>query len=94
MTERTTETEITFAHPFALSSLVMPLEAGTYRLTVDEEQIEGLSFSAYRRTGTYLEIPALAIQGVTRQHLKVSPEELEAAVLKDTETGKAILSSP
>ena len=30
MTERTTESEITFCHPFVLTSLVMPLDPGTY----------------------------------------------------------------
>jgi hypothetical protein len=58
MTERTTESEITFAHPLVLSSLVSPLDPGTYRLLVDEELIEGLSFpAAYKRTGTHVEIP-------------------------------------
>ena len=44
MTERTIETEITFTHPFELSSFVKPFEAGTYRLIIDEEEIEGLSY--------------------------------------------------
>lgn len=85
MTERTTESEITFLHPFVLSSLVMPLEAGTYRLVVDEELIEGLSFPAYRRTGTHLEIPAVGAMMSTRQLLQVHPQELEAAMHKDAE---------
>lgn len=83
MMERTTETEITFTHPFLLSSLMVPLEAGTYRLIVDEEQIEGLSFSAFRRTGTQLEIPAIATAVGTRQRLRVSSQEIEAALAKD-----------
>ncbi|MCS0460643.1 MULTISPECIES: hypothetical protein [Rhizobium] len=83
MMERTTETEITFAHPFVLGSLMVPLEAGTYRLIIDEEEIEGLSFSAFRRTNTQLEIPAIATRVGTRQRLRVSPQELEAAQAKD-----------
>ncbi|KQV79275.1 hypothetical protein [Rhizobium sp. Root1220] len=81
--ERTTETEITFAHPFALSSLMVPLAAGTYRLIVEEEEIEGLSFSAFKRTSTELEIPALAMDVATRQRLRVSPEEIETALAND-----------
>lgn len=81
--ERTTETEITFAHPFELSSLMVPLEAGTYRLIVDEEEIEGLSFSAFRRTSTQLEIPSIATAIGARQRLQVSPQEIEAALTKD-----------
>jgi hypothetical protein len=83
MTERTTETEITFAHSFVLSSLVMPLEAGTYRLIVDEEEIEGLSFSAFRRTSTQLEIPSIATVVGTRQRLQVSSHEIETALARD-----------
>jgi hypothetical protein len=83
MIERTTETEITFEHPFVLDCLVAPLQAGTYRLVVDEELIEGLSFSAYRRVGTHLEIPAISIVTGTRQFLQVSPAEIESALLKD-----------
>ena len=85
--ERTTETEITFAHPFVLSSLIVPLEAGTYRLIVDEEEIEGLSFSAFRRTSTQLEIPSIATAIGTRQRLRVSSQEIETALAKDARAG-------
>ncbi len=85
MTERTLESEITFSRPFALSPLVVPLDAGTYRLVVDEELIEGLSFPAYRRTATHLEIPALGVNIGTRQLLQVHPRDVEAAMKKDAE---------
>jgi len=90
MTERTTESEITFSHPFVLSSLVRPFDPGTYRLLVDEGLIEGLSFAAYKRTGTHLEIPALGIDIGTRQLLLVHPHELEAALHKDAEGGEPL----
>jgi hypothetical protein len=83
MTGRTTETEITFAHPFSLSSLHMPLAAGTYKVTTDEEQIEGLSFIAYQRTATMLHIPAIGASANIEQHIQVDPGELKAALLKD-----------
>jgi len=85
--ERTTETEITFTHPFVLSSLIVPLEAGTYRLIVDEEEIEGLSFSAFRRTSTQLEIPSVTTAIGTRQRLRVTSQEIETALAKDARTG-------
>ncbi|MCX8995925.1 hypothetical protein NOF55_02280 [Rhizobiaceae bacterium BDR2-2] len=87
MMERTIETEITFAHPFVLSSLVIPLEAGTYRLIVDEEEIPGISFSAFRRTSTQLEIPAIAIGIGVRQRLQVSSQEIETALARDARIG-------
>ncbi|WP_234188166.1 hypothetical protein [Shinella sp. NM-101] len=83
MTERTTETEITFTHPFRLESLSEPLEAGTYRLVVDEELIEGLSFTAYRRVATHLEIPAISVAMARRQFLQVSPAEIDEALARD-----------
>ena len=93
MIERTTASEITFSHPFILGSLIVPLDAGTYRLIVDEELIEGLSFPAYRRTGTHLEIPAVGVEIGTRQLLQVPRQELEAAMQRDAEDGEESLAS-
>ncbi len=93
MIERTTASEITFSHPFILGSLIVPLDAGTYRLIVDEELIEGLSFPAYRRTGTHLEIPAVGVEIGTRQLLQVPLHELEAAMQRDAEDGEESLAS-
>lgn len=83
MTERTTVRLITFTRPFNLGSLVTPLEAGTYRLIVDEELIQGVSFTAYRKVATHLEIPAIAIQPVKRQSIKVSSDEIATALRDD-----------
>ena len=86
MIERTTTSEITFAHPFALSSLVVPLQAGTYRLVVDEELIEGISYVAYRRVAAHLEIPAISVEAGTRQFLQVSADEIASALRNDAGT--------
>jgi hypothetical protein len=83
MTDRTTETKITFRHRFSVPQLQQPLGAGTYRVTTDEEEIVGLSFIAYQRTSTMLHIPAIGASTNTTQYLQVSPEDLEAALLKD-----------
>lgn len=83
MTDRTTASDITFAHPFVLTSLAQPLEAGTYRLFTEEERIEELSFIAYRRTSSRLEIPAISVRTAVRQSIQVDPIELEAALARD-----------
>lgn len=80
---RTTETEITFNRPFQIESLVEPQEAGTYRLIVDEELISGLSFSAYKRVATHLEIPCVSASNVVRQRLQVSYNEIYRALAMD-----------
>lgn len=83
MVSRTTEATVTFAHPFTLASLDEPQPAGRYRLVIDEEEIVGLSFLAFRRTATVLELPALAKGQCARQHVPVSEADLEAALTKD-----------
>ncbi|WP_343033014.1 hypothetical protein [Chelativorans xinjiangense] len=57
--------------------------AGTYRLVVDEEEIFGLSFLAYRRTATMLHISAISVQNDRHQVVEVDPEELATALDAD-----------
>ncbi|PTW59300.1 hypothetical protein C8N35_10713 [Breoghania corrubedonensis] len=83
MTVRTTDTEITFERSFMLSAFDARQPAGTYRLVVDEEEISGLSFLAYRRTATMLHIPAISVQSDRYQVVEVDPEELAAALDAD-----------
>jgi hypothetical protein len=90
MTERTTETDITFAHAFILRTSMRPLEAGTYRLVVDEEQIEGVSFPAFRKVAAHLQLPALGTATDKRQSLPVSLQEIDAALVKDRETAPPV----
>lgn len=83
MTDRTTETEITFSHSFRLSVLSNPQPPGIYRVVTDEEEITGLSFQAFRRTATMLQIPAIALLRGSSQMILVDPVELAAALEKD-----------
>jgi len=87
MALRTTETTVTFKHPFTLTSLDGRQPAGTYRLVMDEEEILGLSFLAFRRTATMLHIPAispaLSISGRLNQVFPVNSAELAAALEAD-----------
>jgi hypothetical protein len=63
MTVRTTESTVTFKHPFSLPEFEAPQPAGTYRVVTDEEEISGLSFLAFRKVATMLRLPALAGKG-------------------------------
>jgi hypothetical protein len=83
MTTRTTETTLTFRRPFALSAVDRPLSAGTYRLVVDEEDIPGLSFLAFKRTATMLHVPALSSPGGPNQMFVVDADELATAFEAD-----------
>lgn len=86
MTVRTTETTATFRHPFVLASVEKPQPAGTYRLVMDEEEIAGLSFLAFRRIATMLHVPAMATTGQPSQVFLVDPDELAAALRADERT--------
>jgi hypothetical protein len=83
MSTRTTETTVTFRRSFTLSALEGPQPAGTYRLVTEEEQIPGLSFTAFRRTASLLHLPADPLPGSTRQVVSVSPDELAEALAAD-----------
>ncbi|NTD86742.1 hypothetical protein [Agrobacterium tumefaciens] len=93
MKERKTYSEITFANPFVLEGLVTPLEAGTYRLVVDEQLTEGLSFPSYQPVATHLEIPAVSAQFPKRQFLQVSATEIEEVLRKDAELQGDVLDA-
>jgi len=83
MSIRTTETTVTFRRSFTLSALEGPQPAGTYRLVTEEEQIPGLSFTAYRRTASLLHLPADPVPGGTRQVVSILPDELAEALAAD-----------
>jgi hypothetical protein len=80
MSTRSTETTLTFSKAFALDR---PLLAGTYRVVVDEEEIPGLSFLAFRRTATMLHVPALSALGGPNEMFLVNPDELAAVFEAD-----------
>ena len=80
---RTTETMITFRHPFVLSALDKTQPAGTYRLVTEEEEIDGLSFVAFRRRATLLHLPALSTASATQQVVNVDPLEWAAIIEAD-----------
>ncbi|CDL00383.1 conserved protein of unknown function [Magnetospirillum gryphiswaldense MSR-1 v2] len=81
--DRSTESEITFRRPFTLRAVGTALPAGTYRLIVDEEMLQGLSFPAWRRVATMLFTPALGQEGGPQQIFTVDGDELDAALQAD-----------
>jgi hypothetical protein len=80
---RSTETTVTFRHPFVLAALETAQPAGTYLLVTEEEEIPGLSFVAFRRTATLLHLPALSRASGTHQVVQIDPAEWAAVVEAD-----------
>lgn len=83
MNIRSTETTVTFKHPFNLQAFEGEQPAGIYRLVIDEEEIIGLSFLAYRRIATMLHTPALSALDGKHQVFQTNPSEIEAALRTD-----------
>jgi len=54
MTTRQTNRSVVFRHPFELKGVDRILPPGDYRVVMDEEQIEELSFPVYRRVATMI----------------------------------------
>ncbi len=88
MKMRSTASTVTFLHPFRIRGYDGFLPPGGYGIIVEEEQLENVSFVAYRRTGTYLEVKA----GPGRVEMRaVEERDLAAAMRVDQATSDAIL---
>ena len=81
MPERTTHSAVTFLHPFSLVN-IGEQPAGTYAIETVEEQLP-LSFVAYRRLSTTIELPAVGTVTFQRQIVAVDPADLVQAQEKD-----------
>jgi hypothetical protein len=77
---------VTFRKAFVLPGFD-PLPPGDYLVETDEELLEGLSFSAYRRIATVMEVPAVPGHPGRAQMLVLDPEELDAALERDRASG-------
>lgn len=60
------------------------LPTGRYEVVTDEELIEGLSFPVYRRVSTTMLVPTQT--GHAIEMLTIDPQELTAAIERDTST--------
>ena len=84
MTTRTTKSTVIFTRPFNLSGFDGAQPAGSYSVETDEELLEGMSFPAYRRMATMMQLDASsrASAGVL-QFAVINPDELAAALAVD-----------
>ena len=57
MTTRSHGKSVAFSHSFELKGVDRLLPPGEYRVVTDEELIEELSFSVYRRVATMIIVP-------------------------------------
>jgi hypothetical protein len=83
MTRTTTQT-VTFHKPFCLKGVDRLLPPADYRVVTEEELIDGVSFSAYRRVSTVVFVPAES--GCAVEMVTIDPSELQAAQEHDLAT--------
>jgi hypothetical protein len=83
MRTRTTSRTVTFARAFFISGIEGVCPAGTYVIQTYEELLEPLSFVAYRRISTSIQLLQPAGRaGVVETHI-IDPAALEAALARD-----------
>lgn len=84
MTTRSTMSTVTFTRPFNLNGFDGEQPAGSYSVETDEELLEELSFPAYRRMATMMQLDASArgSAGVL-QVAVINPDELAVALAAD-----------
>ena len=68
------------------------MPAGDYRVTTDEELIEGLSFPVYRRVATMILVPAAQASSV--ELVTVDPTDLEAAQDREAAAPREVATLP
>ena len=83
MTTRSRQETVTFSQSFTLAEVEGVQPAGSYIVQTDDETIEGLSFLAYRRTDTRIQIPLQAGFRGSVQSISVDPRALEATLARD-----------
>ena len=81
MITRTRDRTWRFGRPFMLKGVDRLLPAGDYRVTTDEELIEGLSFPVYRRVATMIFVPGPAQRSF--EMITIDPADLQAAQQRD-----------
>lgn len=85
MQSRNSESIVTFRNAFSIGVTLSGQAAGSYRVTKEEELIEGLYFPAYHVTSTLIEIPAIGVPSLTRQYVPILAAELAEALELDHE---------
>jgi hypothetical protein len=86
--ERSKVEAVRFLRPFRVPGVDRVLAPGTYEVETIEEQIDGLSFIAYRRVSTTIMLHDPG--GRTRQVIEIDPEDLTAALNKDAEASDGL----
>jgi len=83
MTQRSSKVMVTFPHPVTLTGYPEVIPAGDYVMLVEEELLQGLTFSAYRRTASYLMLQGSSGQSGRIELCPIHERDLETATVHD-----------
>jgi hypothetical protein len=83
MLTRTTTSTIVFRRPFHIAWIDHEFPAGSYEVVTEEEQLDGISFLAYRRLQTYIYRQSTGDRLGLEPTYDVDPEDLAAALAQD-----------
>lgn len=83
MTTRTTQSVLRFPTPFRLAGFADAQPPGEYRVDREDEMIEGLSWTAWRRVATFIHLPAIGSRATTQQMVRIDPATVDAINEKD-----------
>ena len=92
MVERLTSKSVEFVFPFVLGGVDEQQPAGIYVVETIEEQIDGLSFVAYRRLSTTIALRSGGKVMHARQITEIDPVDLAAALERDATASLASLN--
>ncbi|SNY91178.1 hypothetical protein SAMN04515647_1391 [Cohaesibacter sp. ES.047] len=92
MQNRVTTSIIHFDHPFQFSGSDKSYPPGDYKLTREDEAIEGISWMAYRCKSICIDVPSIGRAKGKTERYTVAQDELTAMVHRDSSFSERSLS--
>jgi hypothetical protein len=80
---RSTTATVTFQNSFRLPGHDTDFPSGSYVVLREDERLDGLTFEAFRRVATYLQVWGRGVQAGQSELLPITEKDLEAALKAD-----------
>ncbi len=80
---RTISSTVMFHHPFSIPGIDGEQPPGRYAVSSDEEELNGMDSIGWRRTATFIRLPAIGINSGFEQVHTINPFDLQQALTRD-----------